>query len=381
MGINIANLKVKPRPDFKRMLKALKRDGVPDRVPLYELYNNNMERIMGDVIKKSDSENAADFQLKKNIEFQYRCGYDYVGVRADLSKVKGKSSGSADTTSSDFLGSADNFLFAKPGGHKGQTEQGERDYIQAGDCLIGTLEDFEKYEWADLSKVDYSPLDKLQKILPEGMGSYAFGPGGVLSNVMWLMGYEKFSFALVENPELVKAVFDAVGSRLETLIRNYASRKVIGMLVLNDDMGFKTQTLISPDMLREYCFPWHKRIVDAAHASSKPIILHSCGNLKEVYEDIIKCGFDAKHSYEDVIQPAWEFKAGYGKRISVFGGFDMDKISRMTTDEVRKHTRFMLEKCSPDGGFAMGLGNSVADYVPDENFLSMVEETYFFNNK
>jgi hypothetical protein len=30
-------------------------------------------------------------------------------------------------------------------------------------------------------------------------------------------------------------------------------------------MGFKTQTLLSPNVYREYVFPWHKRLVEAMH--------------------------------------------------------------------------------------------------------------------
>jgi uroporphyrinogen decarboxylase len=47
----------------------------------------------------------------------------------------------------------------------------------------------------------------------------------------------------------------------------------------------------------------------------------------------------------------------------------------MTEDEVRKHTRFMIDSCAAGGGWAMGTGNSVTDYIPAANFLAMVEET------
>jgi uroporphyrinogen decarboxylase len=114
--------------------------------------------------------------------------------------------------------------------------------------------------------------------------------------------------------------------------------------------------------------------VEAVHAHGKPIILHSCGNLAEVMEDIIACGWDARHSFEDQIEPVWEAKARWGKRIALLGGFDMDKLARMTAAEVRAHTRFLIEKCAPGGGWALGTGNSVANYIPVDNFLTMLEE-------
>ncbi len=91
-------------------------------------------------------------------------------------------------------------------------------------------------------------------------------------------------------------------------------------------------------------------------------------------EDIIDCGWDARHSFEDAIQPVWEIKEDYGDRIALLGGFDVDKICTMQEHEIRQHTRQMIEKCAPGGGWAMGTGNSVANYVPVESFLAMIDE-------
>ena len=52
----------------------------------------------------------------------------------------------------------------------------------------------------------------------------------------------------------------------------------------------------------------------------------------------------------------------------------MDKLCRMSVADVRRHARFLLEKCAPGGGWALGTGNSVANYVPVESFLAMLDE-------
>jgi uroporphyrinogen decarboxylase len=93
-------------------------------------------------------------------------------------------------------------------------------------------------------------------------------------------------------------------------------------------------------------------------------------------DDIIACGWDGRHSFEDVIEPIWKAKARYGANMAMLGGFDMDKISRMSVDEVRTHTRLLIEKCAPGGGWALGSGNSIANYVPVENLLAMLEEGF-----
>jgi len=128
-------------------------------------------------------------------------------------------------------------------------------------------------------------------------------------------------------------------------------------------------------MLRKYVFPWQKKIVEVAHRKNLPLILHSCGNLESVMDDLIDyVGIDAKHSYENVIMPITEAKKKYGNRIAVLGGIDVDILSRLSEKEVRKEVTRILYECAPGGGYALGSGNTIANYVKLENYLAMLDE-------
>ena len=189
------------------------------------------------------------------------------------------------------------------------------------------------------------------------------------------MGYEILSCALYDDPHLVKDMFDKVGQVLVSAQSTMAQMEWIGALALGDDMGFKTSTMISPEHLRQYVFPRQKQIAEAVHAYDKPLILHSCGNLENVMEDLIEyVGIDAKHSYEDVIMPVAEAKRRYGERISILGGIDMNFLCQASPDEVRRYTRRVLDVCAPGGGYCLGTGNSVANYIKLENYLTMLDE-------
>ena len=52
----------------------------------------------------------------------------------------------------------------------------------------------------------------------------------------------------------------------------------------------------------------------------------------------------------------------------------MDDLSRMPEEEVRYHTRYLIETCGHDSGWALETRNSVAPYVPAQNYLTMLEE-------
>jgi uroporphyrinogen decarboxylase len=42
--------------------------------------------------------------------------------------------------------------------------------------------------------------------------------------------------------------------------------------------------------------------------------------------------------------------------------------------------RRILEECAPGGGYLLGSGNSVTNYVPVENFLAMLDEGLKFSD-
>jgi uroporphyrinogen decarboxylase len=114
--------------------------------------------------------------------------------------------------------------------------------------------------------------------------------------------------------------------------------------------------------------------VEKAHKNGKPFILHACGDLKIIMNDLIGyVGIDAKHSYEDSSYSVIEYKRSYGDRIAILGGIDMDKICRLPEDQFRLYVRNVLRECAPGGGYALGCGNTAANYINLENYLAMLE--------
>ena len=51
----------------------------------------------------------------------------------------------------------------------------------------------------------------------------------------------------------------------------------------------------------------------------------------------------------------------------------MDKLGRMNESELRNYVRGILDECMP-GRYALGSGNSIANYIPVENYFAMLDE-------
>ena len=144
-------------------------------------------------------------------------------------------------------------------------------------------------------------------------------------------------------------------------------------MIVNDDWGFKTQTMFDPDTLRKFVFPWHKRMVEAIHNRQKPAILHSCGNLAAIMDEIIDdLKYDAKHSYEDGILPVEQAYEEWGSRIAILGGIDIDFLARRSPYEIAKRAKALLTQTGCKG-YALGSGNSIPAYIPVENYMAMIQ--------
>jgi uroporphyrinogen decarboxylase len=139
--------------------------------------------------------------------------------------------------------------------------------------------------------------------------------------------------------------------------------------------------MVSTQVLRDKVLPWHKRCADVSHEHGRPYLLHSCGNLEEIMPDLIEyVKIDAKHSFEDGILPVTEAKRRYGQKIAILGGIDMDFLCRANEEAIRRRVRETLNVCMADGGYCLGTGNSVAEYVPVDNYMAMLDEGRRFSS-
>jgi uroporphyrinogen decarboxylase len=254
-----------------------------------------------------------------------------------------------------------------------------RRWVNEATGAISSWADFDRYPWSKAEEVDWYPMEYVAKHLPEGMGIIA-ASSGILEPVMHLMGYETFALALHTEPDLVQAIFDKVAERVVARAQEMVQMDRVIAVWMGDDMGYKTATMIAPRHLRQYVFPVQKQVSAIAHNQGLPFLLHSCGNLEVVMEDLIDdVEIDAKHSFEDAIEPVESFARRYGERIAVIGGVDVDVLSRGTEEQVRTRTREILEACAPTRSYILGSGNSVTNYVLPRNFLAMIDEGHLHN--
>ena len=349
-----------PQPNCERFVRVLLGKEHSDRPPLVEyivdpvVWKPILTGMMGRewVQPGADRESQAAF-YDNFIAFWQHMGYDF--VRLEIALAFSSHGTVTDDTAPGVEG-----------------KRGWRDYHRG---MITNWDEFESYPWPKLEDMDFFPVEYVNNHLPAGMGLISSHGGGMFEHLSSIMSYEPLCFALLEQPDLVRAVTDRIGALMEAYYRHLLTLDRLIVLFPGDDMGFRTATLISPEHLKQYTLPWHKRFRDMAHERGIPYFLHSCGNLEAIMPHLIdEVGIDGKHSYEDAIVPVAEMQRRYGDRIAILGGVDVDVLTRAEPEGLRKYVRGILDECAPKGRYAIGSGNSIPSYIPVQNYLTMVDE-------
>lgn len=245
---------------------------------------------------------------------------------------------------------------------------------------IQNRSDFEKYPWDQLSGMywDYAEkrFDSLAKNMPDGMKAIGGVGNGVFEISEDLVGLEYLAYMQIDDPQLFDDLYTKIGDLMWGIWSAFFEKysEIFAVCRFGDDLGYKSGTLTSPAVIKTNIVPQYKRLVDLIKSQSKPFLLHSCGNIFEVMEDMISVGINAKHSNEDVIAPFDKWIELYGGRIGLFGGIDVDLLCTKKPDEIIEIIFENTKRFRADAnGFALGSGNSIPDYVPVEGFLAMIE--------
>lgn len=247
-------------------------------------------------------------------------------------------------------------------------------WIAADKGLVSTREEYQNFPWEGLD-IDYSALDILTEFLPDTMKLVVVT--GDLQDLMdIIVGTVSFFMLMYDDPELLDAIIERWYSLKYGLYTRALQYESVGALFTCADLGSKSATLFSPDIIREKLMPWYRKFSGLAHSKDRMYWFHSCGNLytHNVIEMLTSdVNIDAFHSFQDEILPVSQFLSQYGEQTAALGGIDLDKLCSLPNDELVTYIDTTVRQSLKNGRYALGTGNSVPEYVPFEKFLVMVE--------
>ncbi|MHA1368677.1 MAG: uroporphyrinogen decarboxylase family protein [Promethearchaeota archaeon] len=249
--------------------------------------------------------------------------------------------------------------------------------IEVRDYIGGYFKNIDDYRnWGLIDPLHPLRINLSKKILQlqeKFKTVYCFPSFGGLFEPTWeAFGMPVFAKLLKkEKGKMIKEVFDERGKFCLDLAKMLVEDGHKIMLIY-DDMGFKGGLFMSPRDFRKYTFPWYKKIVNAVHAKGAKIIMHSCGNITPLFEDLVNIGFDAINPIESTAgMNIFELKEKFGEKVTLVGNLSTQDLLDKNPEFIIESTNKLLKHVAPGGGYVFSSSHSIQPPVKPENFKAM----------
>ena len=175
---------------------------------------------------------------------------------------------------------------------------------------------------------------------------------GFFSGLHYFMrGYAELFMDLALEPEFSRRMIGRLGDWNLKAARKLCEAGV-DCIGLCDDLGSEQNMLMSPDMYREFFWPWHKKLCDLVHDYGAVVHLHSHGAILPAMQMLAEAGVDILNPLDpDDGMPMTEVREAAGPDMVLCGGMNKHFFD-WTRDQQVEHLRKQI-----------GLGRSLGPYI------------------
>lgn len=188
----------------------------------------------------------------------------------------------------------------------------------------------------------------------------------------WL-GFESLCMMFHDDPDFVKEMIAFWEDYITRLLKNALAYVVPDTVLISEDMAYKSFSMISPKMVREFIMPTWKRWGEIIHGAGCPVYdVDSDGFVGELIPLWIESGLNCCCPMEvaagnDLV----EFRRKYGRQIAYTGGVDkraMAKGGQVIETEIKR-----LEPVIRSGGYIPSCDHGIPPDVSWPNFVYYIK--------
>ncbi len=154
-------------------------------------------------------------------------------------------------------------------------------------------------------------------------------------------------------------------------------------LLVSDDLGTQKGPFFSPEIFREFFFPYYKRVCDKAHELGMHLWLHSCGDNEALLPQLIEAGVDVFHPVQKYTMDEVQIAKKFGDQICFWAGFDVQQtIPWGTTEDVKNEIHHLFDTYyRKDGRFMFTAGNGINEDCPVDSLKMLYSESYRYGEE
>jgi uroporphyrinogen decarboxylase len=219
---------------------------------------------------------------------------------------------------------------------------------------------------SDLDKVDefrfpdphrperFERFQSLAKVF--GRDKFIIGDLGVglWERAHFLRGFTEALEDLVLRPEKMERLLDRLTDEwLIGLVEEFGARGCDAVM-MTDDWGTQFRLMISPKMWREFIKPRYARLADAIHKNGMKFFMHSCGQIKDIIDDLIEVGLDVLQK-DDLEAIGTDYLAEHvSGRLCFLSPLDVQRIMPNADSHVlARETKKLIKRLGNKGGGLM----------------------------
>ena len=148
----------------------------------------------------------------------------------------------------------------------------------------------------------------------------------------------------------------------------------VDAIYFGDDWGQQKGLIMGPAHWRRFIKPRLKRMYARAKGAGKFVIQHSCGDIGEIFPDLIDIGLDVYNTFQPEIYDIRAVKREFGRDLSFWGGISTQRILPSgTPEQVHDVVIETMRVMGEGGGYVAAPTHAVPYDVPPENLLAMID--------
>ena len=185
-------------------------------------------------------------------------------------------------------------------------------------------------------------------------------------------GMEQLLMDYAEDPELVHGLA-RVATDFDKAVIDMALEIGVDAIIMPGDLSGESSTIMSPAHYREYIKPYHAEIVEHVHQKGSKIVKHTDGNVWPILDDFLEVGFDGFHPVQPQCMDIGEVKQRLLGKMCILGNIDCrNLLVSGTPEEVERTVEETIQKAAPGGGYILTSSNSIHPGCKPENYIAMV---------